>query len=93
MRDYLDFGFGVVLFYFLFVLFIVSSLRGCLHGGGPALLVGLALPRGLDFTWEKLALLPGLARLAESPGLTTFISPRNPESRYLRTSFHFISYT
>ena len=23
---------------------------GCLHGEGPALLVGLALPRGLDFT-------------------------------------------
>ena len=25
------------------------------------------------FTWEKPDLLPGLARLAESPGLTTFI--------------------
>ena len=34
----------------------------------------------LAFTWEKPALLPGLARLAESPGLTTFVSPRNPES-------------
>ena len=34
----------------------------------------------LAFTWEKLAPLPGLARLAESPGLTTFIFPRNPES-------------
>ena len=41
----------------------------------------------LAFTWEKPALLPekpallpGLARLAESPGLTTFIVPRNPES-------------
>ena len=29
---------------------------------------------------EKLALLPGLACLAESLGLTTFIFPRNPES-------------
>ena len=28
----------------------------------------------------KPALLPGLARLAESLGLTTFIFPRNPES-------------
>ena len=27
-----------------------NSLRGCLHGEAPALLVGLALPRGLDFT-------------------------------------------
>ena len=43
----------------------------------------------LVFTWEKLALLPGLSHLAESPGLTTFISPRNPGIRYL----HFISYT
>ena len=34
----------------------------------------------LAFTWEKPALLPGLARLAESPGLTTFIFPRNLES-------------
>ena len=41
-----------------------SLVRGCLHGGGPAFLVGLDLPRGLDFmgkiswfTWEKLALL------------------------------------
>ena len=34
----------------------------------------------LAFTWEKPALLPGLARLAESPGLTTFIFRRNPES-------------
>ena len=32
------------------------------------------------FTWEKPALLPELARLAESPRLTTFIFPRNPES-------------
>ena len=32
------------------------------------------------FTWEKPATLPGLARLAGSPGLTTFIFPRNPES-------------
>ena len=32
----------------------------------------------LAFTWEKPALLPGLVRLAESPGLTTFIFPRNP---------------
>ena len=31
-------------------------------------------------TWEKPALLPGLARLVESPGLTTFIFRRNPES-------------
>ena len=31
----------------------------------------------LAFTWEKLALLPGLARLAKSPGLTTFNFPRN----------------
>ena len=27
-----------------------KSLLGCLYGGGPALLVGLALERGLDFT-------------------------------------------
>ena len=30
------------------------------------------------FTWGKPALLPWLACLAESPGLTTFIFPRNP---------------
>ena len=34
----------------------------------------------LPFTWEKPAPLPGLARLAESPGLTTFIFRRNRES-------------
>ena len=34
----------------------------------------------LTFTWEKQALLPGLTRLAESLGLTTFILTRNPES-------------
>ena len=34
----------------------------------------------LAFTWEKPALLPGLACLAESPRLTTFIFPRNLES-------------
>ena len=43
-----------------------------------------ALPRGsgfhLAFTWKKPALLPGLAHLAESPGLTTFTYLRNPES-------------
>ena len=49
----------------------ISPYRGCLYGGGPALLVGLGLIRGLDFTWEKPALLPEL---------TTFIFPRNPES-------------
>ena len=27
-----------------------KSLRGCLYGGGPALLVGLVLVRGQDFT-------------------------------------------
>ena len=67
------------------VMSALSKLRGCLYGEGPALLVGLALVRRLDFTsrqftWEKPALLPGLARLAESPGLTTFIFQRNPES-------------
>ena len=40
--------------------------------------------RGLDFTsrlhGKKLALQPWLARLAESPRLTSFIFPRNPES-------------
>ena len=36
----------------------------------------------LAFTWEKPALLPGLARLAESPGLTTSIFPRNPIFAY-----------
>ena len=30
------------------------------------------------FKWEKPALLPGLACLAKSPRLTTFIFPRNP---------------
>ena len=34
----------------------------------------------LAFTWEKPALLPGLARLAESPWLTTFIFRQNRES-------------
>ena len=34
----------------------------------------------LAFTWEKPALPPGLARLAESPGLIIFIYPRNLES-------------
>ena len=55
-----------------------NAKRGCLRGGGPALLKRVGFH--LAFTWEKLALLPGLARLAESPGLTTFIFPRNPES-------------
>ena len=43
----------------------------------------------LAFTWEKPALLPGLAALAESSGLTTYIFPAKPGIRYLRTSFHF----
>ena len=65
-------------------LYITSaSFRRCLHGGGLAL-VGLALVQRAGFhlalTWEKPALLPGLAILAELPGLTTFISPRNLES-------------
>ena len=34
----------------------------------------------LAFTWEKPARVGGLARSAESPRLTTFIFPRNPES-------------
>ena len=54
-----------------------SELRGCLPGGGPALFVRLALS-GLACTWEKPALLSGLARLAKSPGLTMFIFSRNP---------------
>ena len=61
-----------------------NGLRWCLHGGGPALF-GMASPTkraGFHpaFTWEKPALLLGLARLAESPWLTTFIFRRNPES-------------
>ena len=47
----------------------------------------------LAFTWEKQALLPGLARLAESPLANYIYFPKNPGIRYLRTSFHFISYT
>ena len=58
--------------------------RGCLNGGGASAL-GRASPTKragfhLAFTWEKAAFLLGLARLAESPGLATFIFPRNPES-------------
>ena len=47
----------------------------------------------LAFTWEKPALLPGLTPLAESPGLTTYISPRNPESDICVQVFIFITYT
>ena len=66
-------------------LFVHNFLFGVsMHGGGPTLWVGLALVRGLDFTsrlhGENQALLPELARLADSPELTTFIFPRNPES-------------
>ena len=44
----------------------------------------------LAFTWEKPGLLlPRLARLAESPGLTTFIFPRNQESVF---AYKFSSY-
>ena len=50
--------------------------RSPLDRGSPGKRAGFHLA----FTWEKPALLPGLARLAESPGLTTFIFPRNPES-------------
>ena len=32
----------------------------------------------LAFPWEKPALLSGLTRLVESPGLTTFIIPTKP---------------
>ena len=39
----------------------------------------------LAFTWEKPALLPGLARLAESPELTKFIFPRNQEKQFSET--------
>ena len=31
-------------------IFKISYFRGYLHGGGPALMVGLAIPRGQDFT-------------------------------------------
>ena len=67
----------------LYILYIAH--RKNIYGGGLALLVGLVLGRGLDgfhlaFTWEKPALLPGLARLTESPGLITLIFPQNPES-------------
>ena len=51
---------------------------------GQALLVGLALVRGLDFTsrlhGKSQHSYPGWLCLAESSGLTTFIFPRNPES-------------
>ena len=48
----------------------------------------------LAFTLEKPAFLPGLARLAESPRLTTFqYFPTKPGIQYLSTSFHFITYT
>ena len=60
------------------------NLRGCLYGRGSNPL-GMASPTKrtgfhLAFTWVKPALQPGLARLAESPGLTTYIFPRTPES-------------
>ena len=64
-----------------FALDLESYFLHTIYGGELALLVGLG---GLDFTsrlyWEKSALLPGLARLAKSPGLTTFIFSRNAES-------------
>ena len=48
----------------------------------------------LVFTWEKPAVLPRLARLAQSLGLTSYIHfPTKPDIRYLRTSLHFITYT
>ena len=52
----------------LYILYIAH--RKNIYGGGLALLVGAG----------SLNLLPGLARLTESPGLTTFFPPRNPES-------------
>ena len=61
---------------------VTLSYRGCLYGGRPALLAGLGLVKGLDFTsrtWENPPLLLCLARLAETPALTKFIFPRNPE--------------
>ena len=45
-------------------------------------MVGLALGLHLAFTWEKPDRLGGLARLAESPWLTTFIFPQNPIFAY-----------
>ena len=54
-----------------------GQVRGCLHGGGPALLVGLAPTKRAGFYMGKTN---GLAHLAESPELTTFFFRRNPES-------------
>ena len=39
----------------------------------------------LAFSWEKPALLPGLASLTESPGLTKSIFPRNQEKQFSET--------
>ena len=45
----------------------------------------------LAFTWEKSALLPGLARLAESPPRANYIYfPTKPGIQYLRTSCFFL---
>ena len=48
--------------------------------------VGFTYGGGLDFTsrlhGKSQPSNPGLARLAESPGLTTFIFPQNPESDF-----------
>ena len=54
---------------------IIAILRGRLYGGGPTLVVGLALVSGLDFTSH----LHGKSQ-SSLPGLTTFILPRNPET-------------
>ena len=42
----------------------------------------------LAFTWEKPALLPGLARLAESHGANNYINfPTKPGKKLAKTNF------
>ena len=58
------------------ILSTIKSSSSDLGRASPSKKVGFHLA----FTWEKPALLLGLSHLSESPGLTTFIFPRNSES-------------
>ena len=77
-------------FYSVIYLFPILYLRGFLHGGGPALLVGLALVRGLDFTSRFHVTPPTRAGSLSRVTRANYIYfPTKPGVRYL----HFISYT
>ena len=72
------------------------SLRGYLHGGGSALPRASPTKRDgfqLAFTLKEPALVPRDSSLSRVTRANYIYFPTKPGIRYLRTRFHFITYT